>query len=73
MVKVTNIVCVSGIFYPPVKGTYAFTLYVLSGNDKGWVYLRKNDNDNDILCRVWVHENTNEATACSSVVRQNFS
>ncbi len=69
----TNVFCIAGIFHPPVKGTYGFTMYALYMNNPGWMFLRKNDHVDDILCKIWVKDNNADASACAAIVSHSLA
>ena len=55
----------SGIFRPPVNGSYVFTWYSLCHENKGYSYMWKND---EILCGLWIEDTKKDVGACTAAV-----
>ena len=40
-----------GVFHAPVSGLYLLSVYATTGNDAGYLFIKKNDED---ICRTWI-------------------
>ena len=40
-----------GVFHAPVSGLYLLSVYATTGNDAGYLFIKKNDKD---ICRTWI-------------------
>ena len=66
--KVSFIVDFTGVFEPPIDGTYELTVYAVTTRDQnGPMYIRNND---DILCTAFITwENNYETGMCTAIVQ----
>ena len=56
---------ISGVFRPPVDGTYLLTVYARSRGNDG--IMRIKNGDSGLLCKTWIADEEGEISSCTAI------